>query len=534
MQSIQLPQLLEEVRARRQSELHTSIRPVNLILLILIGLAFAWRITNLLYNTLFVDEAMYIVVGNEISRGVYTQYALSWMFGSHFFPVVTSFMYDVGGVLAIRAFAAVLSMVAGLFVYLTARRLFGQTVGFWALLLYTLAGPSVSLGQQAVYDALALPFLAASMYYATLAALREKANAQLYYSIAGAAFALAILSKYVSIAYLPAIGVMVLGVRLHVRNAGGFLRFQSVILFFVPLVIILGPYLFYHFHEVRQTLGGQFSFQIASRNAILTELMRDIGVPLLLSFVGIAVILYQLTRTLRLRGLTRIGFLLFGALASLSLYTLPLYHLYGENIRSLWKHSVFTLLFIAIPAAVAIAAALRFLYSARGRRMPQMRLLVGALLVVGCLAFVRTALDLNGSFQQSFPNVERVVEYLRVDRPELNAQSFVMASASSVYETYLFPERPLPVNWYSTWSMFYNNNTGEPAMQMAIADCALDTIILDNYYTGGLMQTLAPYLESAGYLLDFTDEFTSFDGIVFTTQVYVPGGTGVCASRILN
>ena len=66
-------------------KLRISLDTVLFLLLLLI--IFFIRITNLNYNTLFVDEAIYATVGKNVWSGVLSQNATSWMYGSYLYPL---------------------------------------------------------------------------------------------------------------------------------------------------------------------------------------------------------------------------------------------------------------------------------------------------------------------------------------------------------------------------------------------------------------------------------------------------------------
>jgi len=134
------------------------------LFLALLGIIVLVRLTHITYNTLFVDEAIYATVGQDVLQGVFKQNATTFMFGSYLYPTVAAIASDIGGVVGLRGLSALLSTVTAVFVYLTTLRLFGKQAALWAMAIFGLTGISISLGQLAVYDSLAAPLVAASLY----------------------------------------------------------------------------------------------------------------------------------------------------------------------------------------------------------------------------------------------------------------------------------------------------------------------------------------------------------------------------------
>lgn len=530
MQSLPpLSDILEDVRAGRQAELHTSIRPFDIALLILIGLVFWWRVSNLEYNTLFVDEAIYARIGEAILIGQDPSDALGFMFGSFFYPALSAVASDVGGIIAMRALSAVLTLIAALYVFLTARRLFGQTAAFWALFLFALSGPGISLGQQAVYDVLAVTFLAASMYYTIVAAQRNRGEEK-YYVIAGICFALAILAKYITIAYLPALAAFALAVRLRHRGRPTLFSRPSWLLAFCTLLIILSPYLFYNLPQIQQTFSGQFSTQVAPRGEIILTMLFDIGLVMFMAVIGLWICISEIAQMIKVRGLNAIIFWVVAIALGLSLFALPIYHLATSNIRALWKHEVFALVFLSPIASVVTARLLNTFWKGSGRYSFEKRVLSAVLLIVGCLWFVRGAFIMNSNFQNSWPSVARATEHAeRILR--LQPDDFVLASGATIYEYYLFPDQPDPNRWQDTQGFQYNGVWGEAGMLDAVRRCALDAVILDDYYTPEINTLLQPELTAAGYRVDFEDVQVLYSGLPNRIRIYIPGEEGICGTR---
>ena len=91
------------VRASLQQILVASL------LILLCGI----RLIDVQYNTLFVDEASYLLVGEQVLQGRPDPQALTWMSGSYLYPMLAAAVAPFGGIGGLRALSALLSTCAG-------------------------------------------------------------------------------------------------------------------------------------------------------------------------------------------------------------------------------------------------------------------------------------------------------------------------------------------------------------------------------------------------------------------------------------
>jgi 4-amino-4-deoxy-L-arabinose transferase-like glycosyltransferase len=499
------------------------LRVFDVALFILFALGFVWRAANLDYNALFVDEAIYARVGEGFLLGRDPSNALSYMFGSFLYPAISAIAVDVGGVLGARFLSVILSLIAALYVCLSARRLFGDVACVGAAFLFLVHGPSISLGQYAVYDMLSVTLVAAAFYYTLVAALRERGGLWLYW-LAGVCFALAILAKYIAIAYLPALAAFVVVGRLRKHGRIDALKRPGWVLAVVAALVILIPYGYINLPNLQQAFTGQFSTQIAPREQILRTLLMGSGLVFLMALVGLRGLLLDLRGVVRSRRLIVLVILL-----GLGAFVLPIYHLVTSNERALWKHEVYTLVFIAPLAAALFVRVWGGLWRTLVENRPEASL-YGVFLVAGAVWLLGSAFVSNRSFHSSWLNFASAIAHLE-RYMEVEPNDDVLASGAPIYEAYLFPDQPDPNGWQDTWGFNYNGNWGEAAMVAAVQDCALDIVILDDFYTPQVNLLLTPLLEPAGYRLEFDDRQILSQGYSNRLALYVPGMTVACAVR---
>ncbi|NWG16271.1 MAG: glycosyltransferase family 39 protein [Chloroflexi bacterium] len=476
---------------------------------LLLGLTFAVRITNLNYNTLFVDEAIYATIGQEILAGEDLQAASTWMFGSYFYPAAAAISSNTAGIIGLRALSAILSTTAAVFVFLTTRRLFGMQPALWALLLFGLSGASISVGQFATYDVMGLPFLAIALYGIVSAALTRHQTAFLIG--AGLAFTLSFLGKYIALLYLPTLVylgfVMFIAQRKPIRPLAT--RFLAVI------GLILGAYVLYFLADLGEVFSGKHSTDVVDRLIILRAILEENGPAILAASIGAFFIPRRLLGNFpgwRGRALTVVAVLgvVMAALA------LPAYHLVSSNVRALEKHVVYALIFLAPLAGNGIAALVaRFQHSERQR-------VFSAILTIAALVwFTNFSLDRNWSFQNGWPNFNSSIEYLR--EKGLSPDDLVLASGSAIYEyAFGFDIWSSRRVWYNTWYMKYKDIEGVDAMILAIQEHAVDFVVLDDYYTPEMNPVLEPVLEAAGYRQDFQHLEELGNGDLIRIRVFLP------------
>jgi len=489
-----------EVRAEPGRPFTLSLRADQVLALVLLALIFGVRVANLRYNTLFVDEAIYATVGRDALAGVLSHGALGWMYGSYLYPAIAGLVDSVGGETGLRLLSAILSTGAAALIYAATLRLFGGDAAVWATLCFGFTAISIDTGQYAVYDAPVIPALAGALYLVVRGAEVPPARERIYLLGAAACMSLGVLAKYLAVLYLPALCCVGLACALH---QGRSLR-TFVLLFLAPTALLLGAYGWLARDELLALLRGDYGVAAGARALIFRDIWAEIGVTTLLAMAGL-VLLAQ-------RGLPfaavmpRWRRLLWAALVpalALAVLAAPIYHLASGNSRAAWKHTVYSLIFLAPLAGYTCARLMEALRELPGRRSLAARAvaaLASALLVVWGLGY---ALDRNWGFQNSWPNVRGVVAHLQEAR--LAPGQPVLAEGSQIYD-YYFRFGPAHAGmWTNTWYARYEGREGVEAMEAAIADHYYRFVILDSYHTPELRQRLEVALQAAGYTLRYEE-----------------------------
>jgi hypothetical protein len=491
------------------------LRLDQLLVCVLLPLLFAVRVFNLEYNTLFVDEAIYAVVGRDLLAGIRDPSPLGWMYGSYLYPALSGLMNELGGVIGLRALSALFSTLAAAFVYLATVRLFGGEPAVWATVIFGLTAISIDTGQFAVYDAPVIPALAAAFYLIVRAAEAPPRHERLLLLAAGCCLILAILAKYFAVLFLPVLCCVGLACALH---QGRTLR-PFLVWFFLPMAATIGGYALITDDELRALFSGDFGITPETRALIFRDIWAEIGVTTLIALGGLGILAWRglpasinAPRPRRLLWAVLVPALALGALAA------PIYHLVAGNSQSAWKHTVYSLIFLAPLAGYACATLAETLRHLRGRAGLVARL-SGALLSAICVVWgVNYALDRNDGFHRSWPNTAGVVAHL--EQAGLTPGTPVLAEGAQIYDYYFAFGPQHGAMWTNTWYARYNELEGVAAMEAAIADEVYQFVVLDGYYTPELGERLETALQAAGYTLAYAEPQTLSIGMPVRLRVY--------------
>jgi hypothetical protein len=525
-----------------QDETAVQITFEHVLFVVALAVILLIRLSNLQYNTLFLDEAINAVIGEDYLARTFDRGAMSFHFGSYLYPAVSGTLAELGGVMALRAGAAVTTTAASIFVYLVTRLLFEERAALFAMILFGLNGASISLGQLAVYDTLAVPFLALSLYLMVRAAWETEQ--QRYYLLgSSAAMVGAALSKYIGLLYIPAVlgtGFVFLLIRGQpLRHA-----VKALVLYWlVPAGAVLASYGVFHFHDLIEVARGQ-GYTAAPAADIIAVILQEIGPVAALAIAGVMLILLYLfglgraispavvldRQTVSRGRKIWLRTVMIAVLLGLVLLYLagPLYHILGGNIRSLWKNVLYSLVFLAPLGGYFIAWVIR-----QGDKVkePAARLVGLIILLAIMVLFVNHSLSLHEAHRQGWPNVENAIAYLQ--QAGLDENSRIVAEAMDVFEYYFDFGTNDRLIWSSFWYGYYEEPAdvgeepklikGPEAVELGIRNRYYDFVILDDYYAPGSRQTLTPLLAEAGYQVTFSEEQQMPDGSTVLLQVFEPG-----------
>ena len=492
----------------------------------LLAIIFFIRIRNLQYNTLFLDEAINAVIGEDLLAGVFDRQATTFHFGSYLYPAFSATVDRMWGVAGLRMASAVSNTVTAVFIYLSSRSLFENRTALLALIWFGFTGATINLGQLAVYDSFSILFLSAAFFTIILAA--QVPDREVVYLLMAAIFAaLMALSKYIGLIYIPAL--IVTAFILFMSQGRPLLAvLQRLFLYFIlPICVLLGAYGAYYFTDL-QTVFTQQGFSLAQRQDLSQMIFNEIGVVTLVALLGLLAILKQIwqkkadiTNFFKLdgsddwhRGRNFTIWLCLAILLFLLWLAAPLYHWLASNGRSLWKNNIYPLIFLIPLASFGIMMAIDF-----ARNYSQL-VKVGGLVIAFALliGFMDKGLDDNWLFQLSWPDESNVINYLR--ESGLNESSHALVESMDIYEYYFdFGTQDRSV-WHNVWYMEYGDFYGREAMHAAVRDHYFDFVVIENYYAPDIRELLDPTLVEAGYEVSFQEAQELRAGHTILLQVY--------------
>jgi hypothetical protein len=347
--------------AKRTAQAKDRLAAWRLPLILVLQAALTWRLTDIVND----DEALYIhgghVVIAHLFHGGAENAALLRGYGSYFsgapnaYPVLAAGLDSAGGLVLVRFFSLCCMLTATVCIYKIGKYLFSDNVALLASLVFAMTGSVQFIGKLATYDAPCLVLVA----LAVMLAITKRSMATA--SIIGALLALATVTKYTILAIVPF--VLLVTFLVPLTDEGGswrrnwlraILRGGLAVLIFGGL--LLGGYRLWGSGiaiGVKFTTTGRKALDPTSIPILLEALLDDVGLVVVLGISGTLLVLRQ-----RAWGKLMPMVLMLGAGSVIQVSTVRIH-----EYTSLDKHTYFTGLFYAVPAAVALNWAL----SKRGR-----------------------------------------------------------------------------------------------------------------------------------------------------------------------
>ncbi len=471
------------------------------VLIILAYLLYLARDLN--YNTAFVDEAIYATVGEEVLRGLYWENALSWMGGSYVYPVISALINRELGLIGVRLFSALCLLFAGIIVGKIGRQLGGTKTQLTSMALFLFSANTLDLGQLGTYDAPSMAFVSASVYLALTARYTKGVKRLLTITLSAVLISLAIVIKYVALLFAPVIALLIFYKK-------GKIDFLSTLFWGTLVYLFIGYYAYTNTEVLFDFFTGSYFDEPATRLSISKEVFKYLYVLTITAPISLFYILKKLNHEKKTIAIT---FFLAGLI--------PLTYHYGfSNIRSIWKHLVYTSLFWSPLSAWFLIKVYNYAICQHQRRtalnnFAQFSLTLAVIAIVSGLWF---NFGNHWRFQRSWPSATKSIEYLEANR---KPDDKIFAEASAVYKYHMFTGFETPESWSSTWWVQYEDKQGTDAMKAAIWDKEYDYVILNGYFTKWVNDEIYWDL-TQNYELVLEDDYKVFGKYQFTTNIWRP------------
>jgi hypothetical protein len=347
--------------ARRTSQAKDRLTALRLPLILALQAALTWRLNDVAND----DEALYIhgghvVIAHMLHGGVANAELLR-LYGTYFsgapnaYPVVAAGLDSVGGLMLVRLFSLCCMLAATVCVYKIGRYLFNENVALLASLVFALTGSVQFAGKLATYDAPCLVLVALAT---TLAVVKRSV---IVAPLIGTLLALAAVTKYTGLALVPFVLLLTFVAALTAEGRPWRRNFPRAVLRGGLATLVFVGLLLVGYHLWGSGISIGLKFTTTGRKAIdptkvsvlLESLFYDVGLTFGLAIGGLLITLYR-----RAWDRVMLVLVMLGAGSIIQASSVRIH-----EFTSLDKHTYFTGLFCAVPAAVALDWAL----SKRGR-----------------------------------------------------------------------------------------------------------------------------------------------------------------------
>lgn len=411
-------------------------------------LAVAYLRLALNFNAPYLDECDYIFVGRALISGepwITKTYIFSSDMHLYIYGWADRIFSGEQSYLAARACAVVMGCASLWFFYGFVRNFYGKHVDSRRIaelstLLLALTVPHVFISQFATYDVVCFMFFSASLWMLAASVMNPdegQPRKQVLMMCAGAAlYALAVLAKYVVIAYAPLLFIVLL-----IKNR------RAALVFALVVAAMLGGYVFFYRIELLQLYNNQI-LGTHKANATVWKILQTA-----LEYCGFTALLAGGLFLFKKEKAFSVWYY-----AAFVLFALPLvaYHLRSQDVISLYKHVVYACSFLAPIAGETLYNLLR---RAAERDNDWLRALAAALVVVACglLAWQLRAVH------TAYPNTDAVTHLVR---STMTAETTILSEDAYLFRYACFPTIPAKNLEEMTW--FDNNMDGKREAQDVI------------------------------------------------------------------
>lgn len=448
----------------------------GIVTFVLLALAYLRLAIN--FNAPYLDECDYIFVGRALLSGepwITKTYIFSSDMHLYIYGLADRIFSSESSYLAARACAVLMGCASLWFFYGFVRHLYGKHVDSRRIaelstLLLALTVPHVFISQFATYDVVCFMFFTASLWMLAVSVLNPDGilpqqltlKQQTLTMCAGAVlFALAVLAKYVVIAYAPLLFLVLL-----MRNR------RAALLFILIVSAMLGGYVFFYRAELLQLYQNQILGTHKANATIWKIIATALEYSGFTALLAGGLFLFKKEKALSAWS--------YGTLA---LFAVPLvaYHLRSQDVISLYKHIVYACCFLAPIAGETLYALLR---RAADRDNDWLRALAAVLVVLACglLAWQLQAV------QTAYPNTDAVTHFVRKN---MSPQTTILSEDAYLFRYACFPTIPTKNLEEMTW--FDNNLDGKREAQDVI-DAVWDGKFEYVYLNGLILRELGDEL----------------------------------------
>ncbi|OGY26539.1 MAG: hypothetical protein A2Z42_01435 [Candidatus Woykebacteria bacterium RBG_19FT_COMBO_43_10] len=431
--------------------------PTGLIILIIL-ISFGIRVYNLNYNSPFLDEAQYIVLGKKVLAGHWQEAdPFSWVGGMPLFYPTISAIFSFFGILGSRLFNVILGTVSVFLIYLFSKSLGlsnddkkNEIIGLISASFLVVLAIPIYLSRLAIYDMLSFSLFLLGLVllvHATKIKNPEEMQMETRLFLSATAFSLSFLAKYITIISFPFILIWTL---YYSKKLGKDRVLLFLNYFAAPLVIATAGYIVWNFPQLLHFIQDQASAPRNMSSEIITQFARYLALPAFFAVFG----------TLGL-AIKRKWFWVF-TLTAAAVIT-PAVHLVLNNFAAAHQHTFLSLIFILPLAGYFLAN-----FFVNNRWIGSVALIV----VLGfSLGYSQAQLT---QLQSSWPNTNSAMNYLK---STTSNHERVLSFEADVTKLALkdLDERKIT----GVFEFKYKKLSGETAYQQALTDSFFDLVLFN-------------------------------------------------------
>jgi 4-amino-4-deoxy-L-arabinose transferase-like glycosyltransferase len=431
--------------------------------------AFGIRVYHLNYNSPFLDEAQYIVLGRKVLAGHWQEAApFSWVGGLPLlYPPIAAVFAFFGGVLGARFLNVLLGTLAVYLVYEFARNLKlldgernNNTLGLIAAAFLSVLAIPIYVSRLAIYDMLSFTFLLLGFVCLERGllirnpALWQRENR---FFAAAVAFLLSVLAKYVTLAVVPLIVTAGFIASSRVDKHTTWLYVKYLV---TPLAAAVVAYFVWHAEALKHFRLDQIGDTQRNSRLIVMLFAQYTLLPFLLALVGGCFLLKK-------------RFVLTCGLLVLALSVMTI-HVLANSSAAVHQHAFISIVFL-LPLGAAFLT--RVLVAQR---------LLGSLLIASLLFATATMSYVQvRSLQAAWPNSTEVMQYLRTTTAR---HEIVLSSEDDV--TVLALKNLRAGNLVGPYNFSYKGLTDDAAYRQALQESYFDVVLVNEDDSSVTAQTV--------------------------------------------
>ena len=442
-----------------KKQLHVSKIP-HFILAAIILFAFAIRIYNLHYNSPFLDEAQYIVLGQKVLTGHWQEAnPFSWVGGVPLFYPPLAALFGMFGITGARFLNVLLGTFSVFLIYeltkslqLSSKSEQNALAGYIASGLMAVLAIPVYLSRLAIYDMLSFTLFLLGLVFFIKGLTIKKPNLwdhENLFGVATVAFAASFLAKYTTLIFIPFITLFGFW---YTKQRGSKIFSSYLRYLTAPLSIIVGGYVIWQYANLVHFQTDQLSAPENFADRIIRNFITYSAVILPSALIG-AIILAK-----RRQYLLPLGLITFALIA-------PAVHVVTNNLNASSQHVFLPLIFLLPLSAYAFMSLIDKRNVLGG--------IVTVIMIAGTLIYSYPQIR---ELESAWPNTDAVMSYLRENT---TSHERVLSSQDDI--TVLGLPNLSDENITGIYTFEYKEKTGPDAYRLALTEDYFDFVLLNDH-----------------------------------------------------